>query len=340
MHEKKADNPRKKDNDQWSEWKQQLIARLVKWEARYPGCRLLFFGWEAGRDFFTLAHGECALFSNTQLKRIENLMKAVMRGKEERDRLLDALEDARDKATLIKQLNSTVLPLPEAEMKDDRDEILLGQFSEHLKREGFIAPINEKGLKKTLDLFLESKRSRELREVRARRLTAQADLMHQARGKVLAGGKRRLRRKDVMVAAREIQAAMDPEAQALLKGSDDDSDEGGHADEERRRGGVGTSAMATSHEAASDGQVLAKRKGSKFQGRGSKKDEFMTAVNRVIEVETVDEMDTLIKELEEDWADFDKEKTYKTAMATIKVAREKLEKENRSRPIAKKSKGR
>ena len=81
----------------------QFIARLNKWEGRFPQARLLFFGWEPGRDFFMLANGECALYSDNQLQMLKRFMKTVFKSKEERDQLLEAFDEARDKAKLIKQ---------------------------------------------------------------------------------------------------------------------------------------------------------------------------------------------------------------------------------------------
>ena len=132
---------------------------------------------------------------------------------------------------------------------------------------------------------------------------------------------------------------MEPDARALLHGSDDDGNEGGSNEEERRRGGAGTSAMAENprRQATTDSQVVSKKKGSKFQGRGSKKVEFMIAVSHLIEAESVREMDKLIEELEDDWADYYDEKTYKDEMAKVRVAREKMEQVERAKKPGRRS---
>ena len=215
---------RLKGNKKWSDYRLQIDRMVEKWVGFFPRARLLVAGVGPGRDFFFFPRGECKEFSRLQLRRMEAWLKSMMKSKEERELLLEAFDEARDKATLISQLKATNGSIHYQGGNNNRDELILRQFSDYLRREGFIAPVNERGFQKSIEHYIDAKISREQREIRVRRQKAKAILSQEARAQVLAGGDRRLRRSNVKAAEDRIREAMDPDERALLDGSDE-SDE-------------------------------------------------------------------------------------------------------------------
>ena len=132
---------RLKGNKKWSDYRLQIDRMVEKWVGFFPRARLLVAGVGPGRDFFFFPRGECKEFSRLQLRRMEAWLKSMMKSKEERELLLEAFDEARDKATLISQLKATNGSIHYQGGNNNRDAALHGTQGRGGQRKIFEAAV-------------------------------------------------------------------------------------------------------------------------------------------------------------------------------------------------------